>query len=255
MATRIKLRRDTAANWTSINPILASGEPGYETNSIKYKIGDGVTDWNSLPYFSRAHDELTNLDYASAGHTGFASTAALTSTSGTLQTNIDANTALITTISGKLDDHDEMNNLDYASAGHTGFQAAGDYATNTDLATTSGTLQTQIDSQAEQSWATVTSTHTVTSGGQNIFTDSTGGAFTITMYDNPEEGQRSTFMDKGGYSTTNNVTISGGSEKLHGENQYLYLNEDYGSFTLVYGDANSGWMATTSPSFMTLDQA
>jgi len=142
MATRIQLRRDTAANWISANPILSSGEFGYETDGIKYKIGDGVTAWNSLTYFSGLHSDIGNLDYASAGHTGFASTDALTSTSGVLQTNIDANTALITTISGELDDHSEMNGLDYASAGHTGFQPAGDYATNTDLTTVSGLTDT-----------------------------------------------------------------------------------------------------------------
>ena len=52
---------------------------------------------------------------------------------------------LITTISGKLDDHNELNNLDYASSGHTGFQPAGDYATDSELTTLSGNLQTNID--------------------------------------------------------------------------------------------------------------
>lgn len=50
MATRIKLRRDTAANWTSANPILALGEPGLETDTRKVKYGDGSTAWNSLQY-------------------------------------------------------------------------------------------------------------------------------------------------------------------------------------------------------------
>ena len=50
MSTTIKLRRDTAANWTSANPILALGEPGLETNTRKIKYGDGVTAWNSLSY-------------------------------------------------------------------------------------------------------------------------------------------------------------------------------------------------------------
>jgi len=104
-------------------------------------------------------------------------------------------------------------------------------------------------------WTTVTDMHTVVSGGQNLFVDTTGGAFTITLYDNPEEGQRTTFVDKGGYCNTNNTTISGGAEKLNGENQYLYLNEDYGSFTLVYGDTNSGWVSVPPPPLMTLDQA
>ena len=44
-------RRDTAANWAAINPILASGEWGFETDTRKIKIGDGTTAWNALAYF------------------------------------------------------------------------------------------------------------------------------------------------------------------------------------------------------------
>jgi hypothetical protein len=46
----IKLRGDTAANWTIANPTLADREAGVETDTRKLKIGDGVTAWNSLPY-------------------------------------------------------------------------------------------------------------------------------------------------------------------------------------------------------------
>lgn len=47
--TKIKLRRDTAANWTSTNPVLASGEMGYATDIKVLKTGDGFTAWNLLP--------------------------------------------------------------------------------------------------------------------------------------------------------------------------------------------------------------
>lgn len=50
MVTRIQLRRDTAANWTTVNPVLALGEPGFETDTKKAKTGDGVTAWATLPY-------------------------------------------------------------------------------------------------------------------------------------------------------------------------------------------------------------
>ena len=43
-------RKDTAANWTAANPILLSGEIGYETDTKKFKIGNGSTNWNSLAY-------------------------------------------------------------------------------------------------------------------------------------------------------------------------------------------------------------
>lgn len=48
--TQIKLRRDTAANWTSVNPVLGSGEPGFETDTNRMKVGDGSTSWNNLAY-------------------------------------------------------------------------------------------------------------------------------------------------------------------------------------------------------------
>jgi len=51
VADIIQVRRDTAANWTSANPILAQGEIGYETNTGYMKIGNGSTAWNSLSYF------------------------------------------------------------------------------------------------------------------------------------------------------------------------------------------------------------
>jgi hypothetical protein len=50
MTARLQNRRDTAANWTSNNPTLAAGELGLETDTTKYKIGDGATAWNSLAY-------------------------------------------------------------------------------------------------------------------------------------------------------------------------------------------------------------
>lgn len=47
---RYQFRRDTAANWTSANPVLFAGELGYETDTQKFKLGNGTTAWNSLPY-------------------------------------------------------------------------------------------------------------------------------------------------------------------------------------------------------------
>src|SRR4029077_855710 len=46
----IQLRRGLAATWTSVNPTLASGEAGVETDTLKVKVGNGSTAWNSLGY-------------------------------------------------------------------------------------------------------------------------------------------------------------------------------------------------------------
>jgi len=75
-ATEIKVqmqqRRDTAANWTSTNPTLLSGEFGYETDTGKFKVGDGSTVWTSLAYipgFSISGYPLATTDIADASIT------------------------------------------------------------------------------------------------------------------------------------------------------------------------------------------
>lgn len=50
MPVQIQFRRDTAANWTSTNPTLAIGEIGLETDTSKWKLGNGSTAWTSLAY-------------------------------------------------------------------------------------------------------------------------------------------------------------------------------------------------------------
>lgn len=62
MATRIQIRRDTAANWTSVNPILGDGEIGYEKVTGKFKVGDGTAAWTSLTYFSSSSSNRKTAD-------------------------------------------------------------------------------------------------------------------------------------------------------------------------------------------------
>ena len=50
MSVLIQFRRDTSTAWAVANPVLASGEMGIETNTDQFKIGDGATPWNDLPY-------------------------------------------------------------------------------------------------------------------------------------------------------------------------------------------------------------
>lgn len=59
--TKIQLRRDTATNWTTNNPIPASGEPCFETDTGKFKIGDGVIAYNDLPYQGEGGSTPTNM--------------------------------------------------------------------------------------------------------------------------------------------------------------------------------------------------
>jgi hypothetical protein len=50
--TTIQVRRDTAANWSAINPKLALGEIGLETDTGKFKVGNGTNQWNSILFYS-----------------------------------------------------------------------------------------------------------------------------------------------------------------------------------------------------------
>jgi hypothetical protein len=56
MPNIIKPRRDTAANWASVNPTLAAGEIGYDSTNKQFKIGTGSTAWTSLPFSTETPD-------------------------------------------------------------------------------------------------------------------------------------------------------------------------------------------------------
>ena len=56
-----------ASKWTAENPILQLGEVGYETDTNKLKVGDGVTKWNDLPY---AGDGTGSILPDQSGHSG-----------------------------------------------------------------------------------------------------------------------------------------------------------------------------------------
>lgn len=47
----IKLKRDSAADWASENPTLEAGQPGYEEDTFRLKVGDGGTAYNSKQHF------------------------------------------------------------------------------------------------------------------------------------------------------------------------------------------------------------
>jgi hypothetical protein len=87
VVTQIQIRRGTAAQWTSTNPILSSGELGAETDTNKIKCGNGSTAWNSLPYIA-ADGDITGVT-AGTGLSGGG-------TSGTVTLAIDSTVATLT---------------------------------------------------------------------------------------------------------------------------------------------------------------
>lgn len=56
---QIQLRHDEAPAWEAVNPVLAAGELGVETDTFRAKFGDGATEWNNLPYLRGTGTEET----------------------------------------------------------------------------------------------------------------------------------------------------------------------------------------------------
>jgi hypothetical protein len=76
MSVKIQLKRTTASAWTSLNPTLDNGEIGYETDTAKFKIGNGSTAWTSLAYAnanlgSASLDALADVTITSAANGDF----------------------------------------------------------------------------------------------------------------------------------------------------------------------------------------
>lgn len=54
MTAKMQVRRDLSSEWTSVDPVLAAGEFGYETDTGNLKIGNGSSVWTALPYIYEA---------------------------------------------------------------------------------------------------------------------------------------------------------------------------------------------------------
>lgn len=63
--TVIKLRRGTAAQWTSANPVLAAGEMGLESDTQRSKFGNGTAAWADLSYTVGDSSGIGTIDWTS----------------------------------------------------------------------------------------------------------------------------------------------------------------------------------------------
>ena len=50
ISTTFKFKRGTSKRWEELNPVLAQGEPGFEIDTGKLKIGNGTDAWVDLRY-------------------------------------------------------------------------------------------------------------------------------------------------------------------------------------------------------------
>ena len=129
--TQIKLRRDTSANFTSANPVLGVGEPAYETDTKKLKIGDGTTAYTQLEYFSAGGGGSTNIS----------ATLPLKIVDGVISLEVDGQTIQI--VDGKLHANlDELGNKVNNLSGRV-TAAEADILTKENKITTTGALSLQ----------------------------------------------------------------------------------------------------------------
>lgn len=58
-----QIKRGSTQRWIEVDPILLDGEPAYDYDAHKIKIGDGVSKWSELPYLGGNYDDNAELIY------------------------------------------------------------------------------------------------------------------------------------------------------------------------------------------------
>jgi hypothetical protein len=134
---RIQVRRGLASEWTSANPVLAAGEMGVETNTNKFKFGNGTDTWTALSYAA--------ADTAAIGEISQdAIDQALSMGAGLTKTYDDgANTITITV------DTDVISTKAFATAEANAAQAAAEATASADATSKANAAQAAAEATAE----------------------------------------------------------------------------------------------------------
>lgn len=59
LKTTFQLKRGTSERWAEVNPVLAAGEPGFELDTFKLKIGNGIDSYDDLPYLNNGEYQIS----------------------------------------------------------------------------------------------------------------------------------------------------------------------------------------------------
>lgn len=223
--TTIKFRRDTSANWTSVNPIPAQGEPCYETDTGKLKIGNGSDNYVTLPYVSDGGGSAGDLPIATAttlGGVKVGNNLSITKDGTLSATGGSAGTTDYT----QLENKPQINSVELTgnkTLDDLGIQAKGNYLTALpDNAVTTDTAQTI--------------------SGDKTFTK---GITTTNIYPAGEI----TFNSTSQHRYINNIDSIGGG--YHSQNGYLTFKGDttlVGDDKLILDGRNGGLKLTAASS-------
>lgn len=190
MATRMQQRRGTAAQWTSANPILNAGEMGWESDTNKFKIGDGTNHWADLDYFIDANSTVnpsfgTSIVFEGATADSYETTLQVTDptadrtitlpdSSGTIaltsdiaELSQDAIDAALTAGTGITKTYNDAANTLTLAVDTTTIQARVADVSDTEIGYLNGVtsaIQTQIDAKAPTNNASFTGTFSAPSG-------------------------------------------------------------------------------------------
>lgn len=186
--TIIQLRRDTAANWTSTNPVLAAGEQGFETDTKKIKVGDGTTAWASLAYSgatvatlgdvtvtSAADGDLLKYDSATSKwknvtQSTITAGSATTATTATKATGIAGGTA------GKVPYQTAADTTAFTAVG-----TSGDFLTSGGTGSPTWTSPSALPTKSQVSGTVTTGYYNVPPGSNNGNAQGTGGNTIVTF--------------------------------------------------------------------------
>jgi hypothetical protein len=109
MATRMQQRRGTASQWISTNggdgPVLNAGEIGFESDTNKFKIGDGINHWVDLDYFTTDSAEAVTAEVEAAINALIGGAPGTLDTLNELAAAINDDPAVFTTIATNLSNH------------------------------------------------------------------------------------------------------------------------------------------------------
>ena len=276
MATRMQQRKGTEEQWTSINPILASGEIGWESDTNKFKMGDGVNAWGSLEYFvdetaltgslgdyveiatlgvadgvatldgtaNVPASQLSNVDF-----TGYATEAYVdTAESDAVDTaNSYTDSAVAALVDSSPAALDTLNELAAALGDDANFAttvtdaiAAKANASHTHAISDVTSLQTTLDAKAPltPSVNAKTSGYTLTAADKGeVITAS--GTFTITIPGSVfSAGDRVDVVNIG----TGVITIAGSGATIYSKDSAVTIDSQYAGATILFGSATVAYL-------------